>query len=61
MACDGERSPTPDGDEPLPRLSDAAHLGRPKAAGLFYAACSDNDDEDVWAAPISQRAAESWT
>jgi hypothetical protein len=34
-----------------------AHIGRPNANGLFYAACSRSYDVDICGCPICRRAA----
>jgi hypothetical protein len=34
-----------------------AHLGRPDSADTFYAACSDDFDEDICGCPVCRRAA----
>ena len=35
----------------------ALHIGKRNAAGLFYAACSRDYDEEICGCPICQRAA----
>jgi hypothetical protein len=45
-------------DATADRAEHLAHIGTPNAAGLFYAACSRDYDEEICGCPVCQQAAQ---